>query len=252
MKNKIDWMVLSPELKTTVLDISTENVIAIPPEKLLSNLFDPGIKYVFYKCPAFIDALRNVYIIRSPFDFSLRIHPERRSIEIDKAEDFAMRYINNRSPDNHESANMVFSFNYSLLFTSDDDIEIEPLTCLYHSNSFIDNTQIITGKFNIGKWTRPVELACIIKNSTNNITSTIEIDVKRGDPLMYVRFNPKDGKVVTLNQETDFDTIIKYNTISNTTTGIKHFIKNQKMESLYKLFAPFRKQSKSGKCPFRF
>jgi hypothetical protein len=249
MKNQIDWMVVCPDIKPTIVDFSTENIIAIPPEKLLSNLFDNGIDFSFYKCPAFIDALRNVYIIKSPFDFMLRIYPEQRNIQIDKPEQFALRYINNRSPDNLETANMVFSLNYNILFTTDDDIEIESLPCMYHSNNFIDNTQIITGKFNIGKWTRPLEIASIIKNSSNNITSNIEINVKRGDPLMYVRFTPKDGRAITLNQEKDFDSILKYNNICNATTGIKQYIKNQKLEKLYKLFEPFKKKNK---CPFNF
>jgi hypothetical protein len=250
MRNKIDWMVVSPELNPKISEFSSENIIAIQPEKLLSNLFDSGIEFSFYKCPAFVDALRNVYIIRSPFDFMLNIQPSKRIIQIDKPQDFALRYINNRSSDNLETANMVFSLNYTLLFTTDDDIEIESLPCLYHSNQFIDNTQIITGKFNIGKWTRPIELAAIIKNSTSINLSKTQINVKRGDPLMYVRFHPKDGKVVSLNQETDFDKILKYNNDCNATTGIKQYIKNQKLEKLYKLFEKF-KQPKL-KCSFRF
>jgi hypothetical protein len=252
MVSKVKWMVSTHAMFNLIESMGSDNVIAIEPEKLLQNLAknDPGMLH--YTCPAFVDSFKNTFIYKAPFDITIKIDPIKRTVELDKNSDIVEKYLHDRKTDCLESGKMVFSLNYFLLFITDDDIEIETIPCLYHQNSFIENTMVVSGRFNIRDWIRSVELAAIVKNSEPTNKECIYITIKRGDPLMYIRFHPKDGSLVKLEQEFDLDVIEKYTRITRVTSLVKQTNPHTKLFDLYKMFLPFRKKLSSGKCPFRF
>lgn len=47
-----------------------------------------------------------------------------------------------------------------------------------------NNARVICGSFNIGKWKRVIEYAVELKDTEG------VFEIKRGEPLLYVRFNP--------------------------------------------------------------
>jgi len=244
---------VSTDAKFNLLEeMGSDNVIAIEPEKLLQNLVktEPGMLH--YTCPAFIDNFKNTYIYKAPFDISIKVDPVNRLIELDKDPETVKKYLYHRKNDSAELGNILFSLNYLLLFITDDDIEVETIPCFYHENQFINNTMLVSGRFNIRDWIRSVELAAIVKNSEPTNKECIYITIKRGDPLMYIRFHPKDGSLVKLEQEFDFDVIEKYTRITRVTSLVKQTNPHTKLFDLYKMFLPFRKKLTSGKCPFRF
>jgi hypothetical protein len=244
---------VSTDAKFNLLEeMGSDNVIAMEPEKLLQNLAktEPGMLH--YTCPAFVDNFKNTYIYKAPFDISIKVDPVNRTIEMDKDPDTVEKYLFHRKQDSLEYSKMLFSLNYFLLFITDDDIEIETIPCLYHQNSFIEQTMLISGKFNIRDWIRTVELAAIVKNSNMVNKECIYITIKRGDPLMYIRFHPKDGSLVKLEQEFDFDVIEKYTRITRVTSFVKQTNPHTKLFDLYKMFSPFRKKLASKRCPFNF
>jgi hypothetical protein len=91
--------------------------------------------------------------------------------------------------------NFLMSFNIGYLFIADKDCELELKSASMHESDFINKTNIISGAFNINKWYRPIEIAFEIKNPND------EIKIKRGDALAYIKFTPKDGNKVKVEQK---------------------------------------------------
>jgi hypothetical protein len=250
--SKVKWMITTSAKFNLLEEMGSDNVIAIEPEKLLQNLAktDPGMLH--YTCPAFVDSFKNTFIYKAPFDICIKVDPVNRTVEMDKDSETVQKYLFHRKQDSVESGKMLFSLNYFLLFITDNDIEIETIPCLYHQNSFIEHTMIVSGRFNIRDWIRSIELAAIVKNSEPKNKECIYITIKRGDPLMYIRFHPKDGSLIKLEQEFDLDVIEKYTRITRVTSLVKQTNPHTKLFDLYKMFSPFRKKLASKRCPFNF
>ena len=247
----IKWMIPSGAVYNPIEDIGGDNLLAINPESLLSNLSKQQPGMLHYTCPAFIETFKHTYIIRSYFDVSIKVDPLKRSIEVDKDKSFIQKYITNRNQDCSPDGNMIFSLNQELLFITDNDVEIETLPCYYHNNDFVDKTMFISGRFNIKKWIRSIEAAVIVKKTASS-TEPIFINIKRGDPIYYVRFHLKDNSKLNLVQECDFNKIEEYIKYILITNGVKRIKPYTKLTELYEMFSRFRPKKFFNKCPFGF
>lgn len=248
----VKWMISTNAAFNLIEAMGADNVVAIPPEKLLTNLSKTQPGMLHYTCPAFIDTFKNTYIFRAPFDVSIRIDPVDRTVQMDKDPQFVEKYLQHRVKDAPPDGDVLFSLNHFLLFVTDNDIEIETIPSYYHQSDFVDKTMLISGRFNIRDWVRNVEIASLVKNSKPENKEPIFIKIKRGDPLFYIRFHPADGSVVKLQQEFDFEEIERYTKLGWVTTTIKRTNPHTKLSELYKMFSPFRKNVKVSKCPFNF
>jgi hypothetical protein len=249
--NLVKWMVtVNTPTKETVGDIGGDNMAAFKPELVISDLIKSNPGYEHYKCPAFTDALKNTYLIRAPFDLSIQIDPTTQKFAFDKNRQFVDKYIWDRRPDYETGQNMLLSINHFMLFITDSDIEVEQLPCLYHNNDWVSKTQIITGRFNINKWIRNVELAALIKDSKPN-NQMFYINIKRGDPLFYLRFHAANKKQIKLEQEVDLHKILEYTEYTWATAGVKRVVPNLQLPILYKMFEKFKPKKFIKRCPFR-
>lgn len=248
----VKWMISTHAAYNILHGMGADNLVAIPPEKLLTNLAKTQPGMLHYTCPAFIDTFKNTYIVRASFDVSIKIDPVERTVQLDKDREFVEKYLQTRTNDAPPDGNVLFSLNQFLLFITDDDMEIETIPCYYHQTDFVEKTMLVSGKFNIRNWIRNVEVASLVKNSTPNNKDPIIINVKRGDPLFYIRFHPKDNSTVRLEQEFDFDKIEKYVKYNWVTTMVKKTNPHVKLPELYKMFEKFRPRKFFKKCPFGF
>ena len=248
----VKWMISTNAAYNLLHAMGADNLVAIAPEKVLPNLAKTQPGMLHYTCPAFIDTFKNTYLIRASFDVSIKIDPVERTVQLDKDRDFVEKYLQHRVNDAPADANVLFSLNQFLLFITDDDMEIETLPSYYHQSEFVDKTMLVSGRFNIKNWIRNVEIASLVKNSTPDNKEPIFINVKRGDPLFYIRFHPKDNSTVKLEQEFDFDKIEKYTKYSWVTTMVKRTNPHTKLPVLYEMFSRFRPKRFFKKCPFGF
>lgn len=251
MSNYVKWMMTTHASYNLLAECGSDNLVALKPELVISDLSKNYPGYLHYRCPAFIDAMKNTYVVKAPFDFSIKIDPAERNISADKDQDFIQKYLHDRKTDYVEGQNMLMSVNHFMLFITDDDIEIEQMPCLYHHNDWTSKTQVVTGKFNIMKWIRPIEIAAIIPNTKPN-NSQVIINIKRGDALFYIRLHPKNKQHVTLEQEVDFNKIVKYIELTWSTSQVKRTNPFLKLPVLYNLFERFRPKKFFKKCPFNF
>jgi len=249
----VKWMIPSPVMDKPMVDIGGDNLLALEIEPLLSNLAKSQPGMLHYTCPAFVSNFKNTFIVRSYFDVTIEIESLKRSINVlNKNREFANKYFINRHIESSPDGDMLFTFNQLLLFITDNDIEIEMMPCYYHRNDFIDKTMLVTGRFNIFNWIRTVEPAVIVRDSKKTNTNSITIDVKRGDPLYYIRFHCKDDSKVTLEQEINYKKIEEYIQYTSITSGVKKIKPNTKLPELYEMFSRFRPKKFFNKCPFGF
>jgi hypothetical protein len=163
-----------------------------PIKRILNNKYDVRESNTnhetYFRCPAHTDHLKNLFAVPAAFDCDLIIdkqpnQPEfatstffKNNNDFDKA--FLIRSIKNR----------LFSINLGSLFvTESDDILMSQMPAYLESNGFVDNTVIIPGTFNVGRWPRVLECAFHLKED--------KMFVKEGDPLYYLKFYT-DEKIV--------------------------------------------------------
>jgi len=175
------------------------NLLAIEPESVLKNWYG-NVSTNFTRCPAFVNSLKNTYVVRSPIDVQ---------VSINKLEHWANVTIPERAPpsilvprfkeDDVENGRYFASLNIApFVFYSEKSIEMQLLPAFFEEPSQL---RVICGKFNIGKWKRPLEYAFEMKNPIQTIV------IKRGDPLFYLQFITENDEAVTLKrvEETEKD-----------------------------------------------
>lgn len=231
---KVNWFSLH---NNNAIELST-----IPLDRVTNDILDNDPNYGHYLCPAFMDSLKDTYIIRSPFNLKLSLYYNPSNGEFQYSGEGVEDHIRMRSEFPIPKTKYIsFTVNHFFqFFTDNETIEIEQLPALYHRNSFTEQTQVITGRFNIGKWYRPIETAsCIVPYREN-----VEINIKKGDALSYVRFN----QPVILNRITDSKKITEILNLITACTALKRTNPKLSLKSMYELFKPF----KPKKCPFKF
>ena len=164
---------------TGIRTIAPEHIKDINPE--FYGLKEKNVNATQYAfCPAYRDYLKNLYVIRSPFDYDLHIRNERIETSFYKQKDFDDLIHIRSLPDR------LISLSLNLyLFTMEDSLLLSQEGATLHSSNFVDNTIVVPGKFDLGKWPRPLELAFHMKSESFKINWE--------DPLYYMRFHTQEN-----------------------------------------------------------
>jgi len=138
------------------------------------NFFGPQVS----RCPAIVDDIKNVFVIKSPISIKLKIYHNKFDIENQTLE-FGKAFI---GPPQGKFGIHQLGFGY--LFFSDKNLIATQLPAYYDQNDFTEKTFALSGSFDIGQWYRPMaKPAFVIKKNVDFI------DIKEGDPLIYIKFN---------------------------------------------------------------
>lgn len=230
MKIVVNWMVRKElhGLHSTVLD-------PVPALKYYSENDSAEVR----KCPAYLNFLKNTFVILSPADLKIDVNAEQGWANVIEPRFFPKQMLSLRFNQTHGSPYPMFSVIIpSLVFTSKYDVMLEVVDCFMEWERK-NPVRIIGGQFNINKWIRPVECAY----EANRKVFTYE--VKRGDPLHYVRFytnNPND--IVSLERVQITDEI-EIDILEN--TGIKNYREGSSLDFLYELRSKYKSFLKGKK-----
>jgi hypothetical protein len=133
-------------------------------------------------CPAFKNNLKNVFAIRSIYDYSFSIIDNEVVSEM-QDQDFFDKHVLIRSI---EKKSFSFMTNY-LFFTDEKSLEMTAYEYPFFEENNITNACIpIPGKFDIGKWMRPIEFPFYLKNNVN------EFKVENEEIMFYLRFHTNE------------------------------------------------------------
>ena len=174
-------------------------------------------------CPVFNDRINNLYAIKSIYEYSFRIENGLCISEM-YDQNFFNNHINLRSVEDK-----FFSFlNKYIFFTDEKSLEIGAYEYpVFEENDITKKCMIIPGKYDIGKWFRPLEFPFILKNEFNDFS------VKREDVLYYLKFYT-DEKII-FKQFLPTDNINNFwkSTTDLTTYDNKRF---GSIDNFYKMF----------------
>lgn len=135
------------------------------------------------KCPAFASYLTNLYEIKSLYDIKFHVSKEKDKIISHYDESFFNSKIQIRSIEKK-----AFSLgNAFIFFTDEDSLEITSYEYpRFEQNSITDSCIMIPGKYDIGKWFRPLEFAFYLKEDVDIFS------VEKGDILYYIKFHTNE------------------------------------------------------------
>jgi len=231
------------------LNKNLANIMWYEPQPVLKHFIEERNKEVaFLKCPAVTDLYKNTYVIRCPID--LYLHYEKDEYNFPKlvcdnhSQEFFDKFIVQRNITENNKFNMVsLSFGYILYAKESLEVEVAYPCMSHHASTTLKNISIVCGKYDIGKWVRPLEYAFEVHDISKPLI------FKRGDPLYYLRFHT-NKKINLIRSEVDEEVM----DVMESCMLIKHYKKRNTLSENYDmakhLIAKFRK--KFNKCPFDF
>lgn len=153
------------------------------------------------RCPAFMDALSNVFSVPSLFDFNVTV--EGSSIKSAGTnllpQEFFDSYVTNHSPEDK-----LYGLQQNIMFVAESD----SLEMTQEHPSMVDTTwardvYTVPGKLDIGKYFRTLECAWFIRKGVK------ELNLNEGDALYYARFHTtKKIKLVPFHWSPAFEELV--------------------------------------------
>jgi hypothetical protein len=180
-----------------------------------------NVKY----CPAFKDNLKNLFAIRSIHDYSFSIINNEVVSEMEDQE-FFDKHVFIRSID---KKSFSFMTNY-LFFTDEKSLEMTAYEYpFFEENNITDACIPIPGKFDIGKWLRPIEFPFYLKNNVNNFK------VEHKEIMFYLRFHTNEKINFKQFRSTELIKSFLQENISSRDGLAKGLSRSNTMEPFYKI-----------------
>ena len=134
----------------------------------------------YYRCPAFTGHNNNLFYFPIPFSFLLGVQKNNSTGEISRKIDLDPKEFDYNIMTRSLESRLFTLKTQLLLVTEEKSLMMSQLPAYLDSNGFIDNTTVIPGTFDIGKWPRPLECAFHLRG---------EVRAVEGDPMYYVRLH---------------------------------------------------------------
>ena len=212
--------------------LEKEWIKANEPEKVIARFHKRGIKHedindlnAINQCPVFNSSLKNIYAIKSIYDYSFNI-VENGCTSSYYDQDFFNNHVVVRSL---EKKFFSFFVQY-IFFTEEDDLEMSAYQYpIFEENKITERCIMIPGKFNIGKYFRNLEFPFILKKDFN------EFIVNQEDVMYYLQFHT--NKNIKFKQFIMNEDLLK---IMSDVRKVNHFSKNIKTNSIDIFYNKFK------------
>ena len=158
---------------TTALDIKLA---------LREDANNPKFKGNLRYCPAFTRLLENTFALKFPFEANLDMSDPTGQIGVDRyGPDFWNNMLNVRS----RGLNL-YSVPLHYIFIAEDSLEMSVTGAHFTQNEFTNNTLVVPGQFDIGRWVRPLDLAFYLKDGAPGV------HFEEGADYAYVKFHTEE------------------------------------------------------------
>lgn len=158
------------------------------PEPLLNDIMilrnsvtSVDISSDIIRCPAVHAVSHNVFVLRSPIDISFTISDDAITTKDYNQNIFNQLFAVRDIKAGFLSLTMMESF-----FFTEEDCNMIVSGAYLANNDAARYLSVIPGMFNIAKWFRNIDFAFFVRDKNK------EVQIKTGDPLIYLRFDCKD------------------------------------------------------------
>jgi hypothetical protein len=215
-------------------------LVNFEPVPLLKHIKEQNPGSEFIHCPAFIEYVKNAFVIKSAYNLKILIDSENQRVSvkphsINESEfnyDVIKPTLKSRG---FNSGSLTLTLPPSIYFWSKKSCHIESMSMILDTKHDIcQKAKVIPGTFDISRWFRHLDFTFQINE---NIKETI---INRGDPLFAVRFVTKNNEKVSLMRVKFED---KHIALENSTVGLKRIFKEPKLENLYTIFDKIKKMT---------
>jgi hypothetical protein len=222
MSTTVKWAVVS----SGDTGSPSAELMVLAPVPLLKYLLNARSEVVYLRCYSVLEACKNSFVVLSPYDLTITVNPETNFITV---KEFTNPAYNSRCKNRGATdRGLMMTMPPALVFYSKEDVVAEVMP-----TQLIDlpkNTALISGRYNISKWIRPVDWTFELVNGAT------EVQVKRGDPLFVIRFTPKNDNVVVLEQVPFTTELYK---ATSACTEVKDFMPRTPLNKLYDMAASY-------------
>lgn len=165
--------------------------------EMVSQRNKENVGPVFYSCPAYLENRKNTFIIKNPFNYNITFpydldiyvkSPMPQPAKDRNTGEFVERWALTRPAARSDSFSIDLAMSW--IFFSEEDLEMDTTPPYLHRPEYGKTAFYIPGKFNIGSWFRPVDMALQMWPNEKDLTSPI------GDPLLYVNFNTEEKVIL--------------------------------------------------------
>lgn len=138
----------------------------------------------FKMCPAVNNHVNKFWVIKSPCDLTLNYDRNKKICNINQNQAFYNAFVHFRFDEFKDTDYAVCSIMFMYMFVADEPVWMEVYPAFMHENS-VENIRVVPGGFDIYNWQRPIDFTFEILDDTK------PVEIKRGQPLFYVKFNSK-------------------------------------------------------------
>ena len=222
----VQWTPILPQLRDNP-SAEWVNILIQEPKPAIQYIAQRREDSKYLRCPAFVDSMKNVFVLESPVDVSLSISHTPFSVVTENQnqyffDEFVGLYPDRAGPNDP----MMLTLPPHVLFYSDASVKVELLPTMLVHEPRLSSMRVVPGVFDISKWFRPVECTFELDKSVTRL------DIKAGDPLVFVRFTPDDGSVIKFER-------VMYNQQLRSAIAacvtVKNVCPHKKLSELYKL-----------------
>lgn len=214
------WAMVRPPNFPKALDLLIEE-----PERVIPNMIRERNKNTAHlKCPAFTGFYKNTFLVRSPINLDIRVN-DLGYIESENTYPYVIDALITLSGSKETDVYPALQIkSASMVFFSKEPVEIQQLHAVMEPAEYLTNIRTISGSFDISKWVRPLSFGFEV------IDRTKPINIKRGDPMFYVKFVTEDGRNVRLKR-VEFSEDL--NSLVDECVGVQQVVRNNTMKENY-------------------
>ena len=139
----------------------------------------------FFKCPAFLNTVKNMYALPAPWDIDFAILPNGQIQDQSQRKTADLSYLYHIKNPSVTDAGTVNVF-ANWIFFAEESLTIQTSPPYLHNSSVADTGFYVPGSYDIGQWFRPVEAAFQLWPNKRSLKCEL------GEPMIYVNFLTKE------------------------------------------------------------
>ena len=186
----------------------------------------------FFKCPAFLDSVKNMYSLNAPWDVDFAVLPNGEIIDQSTRKAASLAHLYHVKNPSMYGAGTVNVFANWIMF-SDEPVTIQTSPAYLHKTSVTNTGFYVPGKYDISQWFRPIEAAFQLWPMANSLKCGL------GEPMLYVNF--------LTNEPIEFKRFYMTPEIHELSMACVKFKQYQTIKNLDRLYAIFTRNSLRNK-----